>query len=41
MRFLLDTLIAATALEAGAILLSNDQQLQIVPSMKVQAVEWE
>ena len=34
-----DALIAATALDAGAILLSNDQQLQIVPSLKVQAVE--
>ena len=34
-----DALIAATALDAGATLLSNDQQLQIVPSLKVQAVE--
>lgn len=34
-----DALVAATALEAGATLLSNDQQLQVVSSLKVQAVE--
>jgi predicted nucleic acid-binding protein len=34
-----DALIAATALDAGATLLSNDQQFQIVPSLKLRAVE--
>jgi predicted nucleic acid-binding protein len=34
-----DALIAATALDAGAILLSNDQRLLVVPSLLVQAVE--
>lgn len=34
-----DALIAATALDAGASLLSNDQQLLVVPSLMVQAVE--
>lgn len=34
-----DALIAATALDAGATLLSNDQRLLVVPSLMVQAVE--
>jgi predicted nucleic acid-binding protein len=34
-----DALIAATALDTGATLLSNDQQLLVVPSLMVQAVE--
>jgi predicted nucleic acid-binding protein len=34
-----DALIAATALDAGATLLTNDQQLHIVPHLNVQAVE--
>ena len=34
-----DALIAATALEAGATLLTNDQQLHVVPGLSVQAVE--
>ncbi len=33
-----DALIAATALEAKAILLTNDQQLHVVPDLNVQAV---
>lgn len=34
-----DALIAATALEADAIPLTNDQQLHVVPGLTVQAVE--
>lgn len=34
-----DALIAATALEAGATLLTNDQQFHVVPALSVQAVE--
>lgn len=34
-----DALIAATALDVGAVLLSNDQRLLVVPSLIVQAVE--
>jgi len=34
-----DALIAATALDVDAVLLSNDQRLLVVPSLVVQAVE--